>query len=132
MRTIEEILEKLENHCATRGAAAKLSRDLEVAKSTVSRWQEEKTIPDAMQKLLAWYLFGDVPPSLSVKPNLQNALVFDEDEWRIITYLAKRAGISEAAWIARHIREYLADQKDQLEWNQQKTETPVNKTKKIS
>ena len=108
MRTTEEILEKLAIHCNTRGAAAQLSRDLNVAKSTVTRWQEEKTIPEAMQKLLVWYLFGEAPPSFSRKINLRDALVFEEEEWRIIAYLAKRAGITEAAWIVRHVKDYLS------------------------
>lgn len=108
MKRTEDIIEKLINHCATRGAAAKLARDLDVAKSTITRWVDEKTIPETMKKLLAWYLFGEAPPSLIHSCNLQDSLVLDDDEWRIISHLARREGITEAQWITGRIRAYLA------------------------
>ena len=125
MRSTSEILEKLIIHCSTRGAAAQLSRDLNVAKSTVTRWLEEKTIPDTMQKLLAWYLFGEAPPSLVQSCNLQDSLILDDVEWRIISHLARREGITEAQWITSRIRSYLAYQRAEEELSQK---TPSKKS----
>lgn len=110
MKSTQEILDKLITHCFTRGAAAQLARDLDVAKSTITRWLDEKTIPDTMQKLLAWYLFGEAPPSLVQSCNLKDSLLFDDVEWRIISHLARREGITEAQWITGRIRSYLAYQ----------------------
>lgn len=121
MRSTSEILEKLVIHCATRGAAAQLARDLNVAKSTVTRWLEEKTIPDTMQKLLAWYLFGEAPPSIIQKYSVQDALEFDEVEWRIIANLARREGVTEAQWITGRIRAYLAYRSEQSDVPQSET-----------
>lgn len=93
-----------------RGEQGKIAKCLDVHSTTVKRWSEGETIPDPMQKLLAWYLFGEAPPSMTHKFNLQDALVFDEIEWRMITIQASREGITQAQWIASRIRSYLAYQ----------------------
>ena len=108
MRTEKDIQSALVNHCETRGNQAKLSKVLGVAASTVLRWLDGENIPPAMQKLLTWYLFGEAPPSLTKSVDLQTSLVFDDVEWRIISHLARREGITEAQWITGRIRSYLA------------------------
>lgn len=136
MRTTFEILQKLEDHCKTRGAPSRLARDLKVEKSTVTRWRNEKTIPDAMQSVLAWYLFGDPMPTLVENDDLKNALVFNGEDAKLIDQLASRAGLTRAQWIVRCIREYLAWLQTRRDWNQQKDlakteELPAVKTRKL-
>ncbi len=93
-----------------RGEQGKIAKCLNVHSTTIKRWSEGETIPDPMQKLLVWYLFGEAPPSMMHKFNLQDALVFDDVEWRIIGHMARREGITEAQWITTRIRSYLAYQ----------------------
>lgn len=110
MRSENEIRNALIKFCQKRGGQAKISKDFDVAASTITRWLTGETIPPAMQKLLAWYLFGEAPPSLVKSCNLQDSLILDDVEWRIISHLARREGITEAQWITSRIRSYLAYQ----------------------
>ena len=108
MRNENDTRNALQKALETRGEQGKIAKCLDVHTSTVKRWAEGEIIPPAMQKLLAWYLFGEAPPSLVKSCNLQDSLVFDDVEWRIISHLARREGITEAQWITGRIRSYLA------------------------
>jgi hypothetical protein len=113
------IREKLLEVCAQRGSQAEIAKSFEIHPSTVKRWVEGGEIPPPMLKLLDWYFFGTMPPRLSghAPIDLDSTLDFDETEWRIIGHIARRQGITEAEWIVRRIRDYLAileEQKDPM------------------
>jgi transcriptional regulator with XRE-family HTH domain len=68
-----------------------------------------RSLSDSEKKLLDWYFFGTVPDRIySSTIDLAKVLEFDEGEWLIIGHIARRQGISEAEWIARRIKDYLA------------------------
>ena len=125
MRSENSIRESLQKTLETRGKQSEIAQCLDVHSSTVKRWAEGETIPSTMQKLLAWYLFGEAPPSLVKSCNLQDSLILDDVEWRIISHLARREGITEAQWITSRIRSYLAYQRAEEELSQK---TPSKKS----
>jgi transcriptional regulator with XRE-family HTH domain len=68
-----------------------------------------RALSDSEKKLLDWYFFGTVPERIhSSTIDLAKVLEFDEGEWLIIGHIARRQGITEAEWIVRRIRDYLA------------------------
>jgi hypothetical protein len=115
MKNEAEIREALTHELETRGAQTRISQAIGVNGSTVMRWSTgEVTIPAAMQKLLALYLFGEIPFSMLRDPEAGRSLLeFSEEEWRLITILAARAGQEPKAWIRSQILAYLAYYKEQ-------------------
>lgn len=68
-----------------------------------------RALSDSEKKLLDWHFFGTVPSRIGATHiDLSHMLEFDEGEWRIIGHIARRQGITEAEWITRRIRDYLA------------------------
>lgn len=68
-----------------------------------------RALSDSEKKLLDWYFFGTMPARMhSATIDLAKVLEFDEGEWLIIGHIARRQGITEAEWIARRIKDYLA------------------------
>lgn len=68
-----------------------------------------RALSDTEKKILDWHFFGTVPPRLA-EPSLdmQTILDFEEHEWAILAAMARREGVTEAAFIAGRIRSYLA------------------------
>jgi hypothetical protein len=109
MQSEEDIRRSLVKELETRGAQKRISQALEVSATTVMRWGDGETIPPAMQKLLRLYLFGEIPFSMLRDPEESRTLLeFSEEEWRLITILAARAGQEPKAWIRSQILAYLA------------------------
>ena len=109
MQSEETIRRSLVKELETRGAQKRISQALEVSATTVMRWGDGETIPAAMQKLLRLYLFGEIPFSMLRDPEAGRSLLeFSEEEWRLITILAARAGQEPKAWIRSQILAYLA------------------------
>lgn len=110
MKSETEIQHALSRELETRGAQTKISSAIGVNGSTVMRWSTgEVAIPAAMQKLLRLYLFGEIPFSMLRDPDQARSLLeFSEEEWRLITILAARAGQEPRAWIRSQILAYLA------------------------
>lgn len=109
MQSEEDIRRSLVKELETRGAQKRISQALEVSATTVMRWGDGETIPAAMQKLLRLYLFGEIPFSMLRDPDQARSLLeFSEEEWRLITILAARAGQEPRAWIRSQILAYLA------------------------
>lgn len=69
-----------------------------------------RLLTDTEKKILDWYFFGIVPPRLTTAAGLAGILDFDPAEWAIIGILSRRAGQTEAQWIASQIRAYLVYQ----------------------
>lgn len=107
MQSEETIRRSLVKELETRGAQKRISQALEVSATTVMRWGDGETIPAAMQKLLRLYLFGEIPCSMLRDPEAGRSLLeFSEEEWRLITILAARAGQEPKAWIRSQILAY--------------------------
>ena len=115
MKSETEIQHALSRELQTRGAQTKISSAIGVNGSTVMRWSTgEVGIPPAMQKLLRLYLFGEIPFSMLRDPDkMRSLLEFSEEEWRLITILAARAGQEPRAWIRSQILAYLAYNKSE-------------------
>ena len=114
MQSEEHIRRSLVKELKTRGAQKRISQALEVSATTVMRWGDGETIPASMQKLLRLYLFGEIPFSMLRDPDQASSLLeFSEDEWRLITILAARAGQEPRAWIRSQILAYLAYNKSE-------------------
>ena len=108
MTTEQKIRDALSSALKTRGKQAEISKALNVHPSTVKRWAEGSEITPPVVTLLDWYFFGTVPHRIaSIHPSA-STLNFDEGEWAVIGALARREGVTEAAWIAARIRSYLA------------------------
>jgi hypothetical protein len=109
MQSEEHIRRSLVKELKTRGAQKRISQALEVSATTVMRWGDGETIPASMQKLLRLYLFGEIPFSMLRDPDQASSLLeFSEDEWRLITILAARAGQEPRAWIRSQILAYIS------------------------
>lgn len=114
MQAEEDIRQSLVKELRARGAQKRISQALEVSATTVMRWGDGETIPPAMQKLLRLYLFGEIPFSMLRDPDkMRSLLEFSEEEWRLITILAARAGQEPRAWIRSQILAYLAYNKSE-------------------
>ncbi len=67
-----------------------------------------RLLADSEKKLLDWYFFGTLPPSVVATLDLQGVLEFTDDEWHIIGMMARAAGQSEAKWIRESILSFVA------------------------
>ena len=109
MANENEIRKALVDACQERGKQAEIASAFDVHPSTVKRWIDGGDIPPPILKLLALYLFGEIPFTLvHPKQDLSSILEFEPDEWRIIEILATRAGQTPAQWIRSQILAYLA------------------------
>lgn len=93
------IRSRLAEACSERGVKAEISKAFDVHPSTVKRWLEGE-IPSPILKLLDWYFFGTMPPTITATLDLPGCLEFSRDEWRIVEILARRAGQTPGKWIA--------------------------------
>lgn len=69
---------------------------------------KRRALSPSEKKLLDLYFFGVMPEGMvRSDADLSESLDLTEDEWRIITVLASRAGKSSEEWIKGRIQDYL-------------------------
>jgi hypothetical protein len=83
------IRQRLIEACSERGVQAEIAKCFSIHPSTVKRWLEGGDIPPPMLKLLDWYFFGTLPPSLVKRMDVRGTLDLSADEWAILVALAK-------------------------------------------
>ena len=105
METNDDVIKALISHCSQRGGAAEISSKLGVAKSTVSRWLDEKSVPEAMQKLLRLYFYGQAPfthhGEMDKEEENRINITFTDAEYDLIAEAARLNQEGERSFIRR-------------------------------
>jgi|694.fasta_scaffold106970_3 transcriptional regulator with XRE-family HTH domain len=68
----------------------------------------KRALSDAEKSLLDLYFFGKMPFEIVNQPQLKNVLELTPMQWRVITIIATKRGMTPSSWIADRIRDYLA------------------------
>jgi|688.fasta_scaffold1222431_1 transcriptional regulator with XRE-family HTH domain len=82
---------------------------LGIAQTSVSKIENgTRALSPSEKAILDWHFFGIVPASVTAKLDLQGVLEFTDDEWHIISLMAKRAGQTPDQWIRESILSFMA------------------------
>lgn len=102
----QELKECIERHNKKQGA---IGADLGFSKAKMTRLLKGADISESDAKLLRLYFYGEVPFGLMLEDKRPwEILEFTEDEWKIISILAKRSGgQSPEGWVVSQIRGFL-------------------------
>jgi len=105
--TTQELINCIEKHDKNQSS---IGLELGFSRSKMTRLVKGAEISDSDSKLLNLYFHGILPfDMLAPSEGYTNNLDFNENEWRVINILAKRAGFTNTSkWIVSKIREYLA------------------------
>lgn len=118
-----------ENLKFLRGARGMKQEDvaeiLGLPRNAVSKIEgKTRSLSDSEKRLLDWYFFGTLPPTITATLDLPGVLEFSSDEWRVVKTLAVRAGQTPEKWIATTIRAHVvAEQTKQAQGDNQKDGT---------
>lgn len=86
-----------------------LAKTLGVTPATVSRWINGKVVPTGSDEAMLLLLIrGKMPFEIVHSRVLHGLLDFTEDQWRVITVIAGRQGITPGKWIADKVRWIMA------------------------
>jgi hypothetical protein len=108
MDTENHIREELKTIAQNHGKITELASIFDVSPSTVSRWASGGKISPPLLKLLDLYFFGNIPFEISHEKIVRGVLDFTDDQYKVITILARRESTTPGKWIASKIRAYLA------------------------
>lgn len=102
--------EFLQNWLTENGKKASwLATTLHITPGSVSRWLTGKhPIANSDQALLKLLIWGEMPFEIVGEKLLTRVLEFTEDQWKVISILAKRQGTTPRAWIAEKLQTILA------------------------
>jgi transcriptional regulator with XRE-family HTH domain len=83
---------------------------LGLEKSHISKIENGvRDLSSSEKTVLDWFFFGITPQNIVSFSRIPNStLDFSPEEWRIISIVAKRNGLTEREWIVQRIREHLA------------------------
>jgi transcriptional regulator with XRE-family HTH domain len=88
---------------------AEIAELLGITQTAVSKIEkDQRTLSDSEKALLDLYFFGKMPFEIVNQPQLKSVLEFTPLQWRVITIIATKRGMTPSAWIADRIRDYLA------------------------
>jgi transcriptional regulator with XRE-family HTH domain len=68
----------------------------------------KRGLSEAEKALLDLYFFGKMPFDIVNQAQLKSVLEFTALQWRVITIMATKVGMTPSAWIADRIRDFLA------------------------